>query len=227
MVDHTFVYTGAVQKIAELTKSGELGELYYYDSVRVNLGLFQHDVNVVWDLAVHDLAIMSYVLPHTPVGVSATGLSHVQGSSENIGYISVFFDSNVIAHIHVNWLAPVKVRRTLLGGSKRMIVYDDLEPSEKVKVYDKGISVAARNETAYQMLVNYRSGDMWAPKLSVTEALLTEINHFNACIQGSERPITGGKTGLEVVQILEAASVSMRSQGRMVELTPTLTGAVA
>jgi predicted dehydrogenase len=227
LVDHTFVYTGAVQKISELTTSGSLGSLYYYDSVRVNLGLFQHDVNVIWDLAVHDLAIMSHVLPHTPVGVSATGLSHVKGSSENIGYITVFFDSNVIAHIHVNWLAPVKVRRTLLGGSQRMIVYDDLEPSEKVKVYDKGISISQRNEAAYQMLVNYRSGDMWAPKLSVTEALLTEINHFNACIQGREKPMTGGSVGLEVVRILEAASESLRSRGRLVELRPELTGAVA
>lgn len=226
LVDHTFVYTGAVQKIRSLAQDGSLGELYYYDSVRVNLGLFQHDVNVIWDLAVHDLAIMSYVLPHTPVGVSATGISHVDGAAENIGYITVFFDANVIAHIHVNWLAPVKVRRTLIGGSEKMIVYDDLEPSEKVKVYDKGITVGARNEPAYNMLINYRSGDMWAPKLSVAEALLTEINHFNACIEGREKPLTGGMAGLEVVRILEAASESLRNRGRLVEIAPAYAGGV-
>ncbi len=142
-VDHTFVYTGAVRKMHQLVSSGDLGDIYYYDSVRVNLGLFQHDVNVIWDLAVHDLSIMDYVLPAQPVAVSASGLGHVPGEPENIGYVTFHFDKNtpVMAHVHVNWLAPVKVRRTLIGGSKKMIVYDDLEPSEKVKVYDKGITV--------------------------------------------------------------------------------------
>lgn len=228
MVDHTYVYTGAVAKIRELAQNRSLGELFYYDSVRVNLGLFQQDVNVIWDLAVHDLAIMSYVLPSKPVAVSATGISHFGGKIENIGYISVFFDSNVIAHIHVNWLAPVKIRRTLIGGSEKMIVYDDLEPSEKIKVYDKGITVPDRSEAAYNMLVNYRSGDMWAPKLSVKEALLTEIDHFNNCIEGREKPITGGESGLEVVRILEAATQSMKSRGRLVEMSDSLvTGLVA
>src|SRR5688572_28241719 len=171
MVDHTFVYTGAVRKMRELTEQGELGEIYYYDSVRINLGLFQPDVNVLWDLAVHDLSIMDYVLQAQPVAVSATGLAHVAGRPENIAYMTMFFDGRLIAHVHVNWLAPVKMRRTLLGGTRRMIVFDDLEASEKVKVYDRGISVNPSPENIYQMLVGYRSGDMWAPQLAVAEAL--------------------------------------------------------
>ena len=170
-VDHTFVHTGAVRKMRELVENG-LGDIYYYDSVRVNLGLFQHDVSVIWDLAVHDLSIMDYVLPARPVAVSATGMSHVAGEPENIAYLNLFFESNLIAHIHVNWLAPVKVRRTLIGGSRKMIVYDDLEPSEKIKVYDKGITLNGNpqqnGDKRYQMLVGYRTGDMWAPQLDMT-----------------------------------------------------------
>ena len=172
MVDHTFVYTGAVRKMRELTEAGELGEIYYYDSVRINLGLFQHDVNVLWDLAVHDLSIMDYVLDQRPVAVSATGLAHVAGRPQNIAYMTMFFESNLIAHVHVNWLSPVKVRRTLLGGSRRMVMFDDLEASEKIKVYDRGISLNPSPENMYQMLVGYRTGDMWAPQLAVTEALV-------------------------------------------------------
>jgi predicted dehydrogenase len=218
MVDHTFVYTGAVRKIRELVASNGLGDIYYYDSVRVNLGLFQHDVNVLWDLAVHDLSIMDYVLPSRPCAVSATGMSHVPGEPENIAYLTLFFDGCLIAHIHVNWLAPVKVRRTLIGGSHKMIVYDDLEPSEKVKVYDKGITVNKNTESLYQMLVGYRTGDMWAPQLDMTEALRTEALHFIQCIEGGERPITDGEAGLRVVQILEAATQSMAERGRLIEL---------
>ena len=182
MVDHTFVYTGAVQKMRELVGSGELGDLYYYDSVRINLGLFQQDVDVLWDLAVHDLSIMDFVLPQQPVAVSATGLAHVPGRPKNIAYMTMFFDGPMIAHVHASWLAPVKVRRTLLGGSRRMIVFDDLEGSEKIKVYDSGISVDPSPENVYQMLVGYRTGDMWAPKLSVTEALAVEAAHFVDCV---------------------------------------------
>ena len=218
MVDHTFVYTGAVRKIAALVSSGELGELYYYDSVRVNLGLFQHDVNVIWDLAVHDLSIMDHVLPLKPRAVSATGMSHVAGGHENIAYLTLFFENNFIAHIHVNWLAPVKVRRTLIGGSQRMIVYDDLEPSEKIKVYDRGITVNSHPENVYEMLVGYRSGDMWAPRLEPAEALKTEITHFLDCIERGARPITDGVSGLRVLELVEAASESMASRGRLVEL---------
>ena len=152
MVDHTFVYTGAVRKIRELVAAGALGDIYYYDSVRVNLGLFQHDVNVIWDLAVHDLSILDFVLTSKPVAVSATGISHLAGQPENVAYITLFFADNKIAHLHVNWLAPVKVRRTLIGGSEKMIVYDDLEPSEKVKIYDKGVVVSPRREEVYELL---------------------------------------------------------------------------
>lgn len=218
MVDHTFVYTSAVEKIHELTRSGELGDIYYYDSVRINLGLFQHDANVLWDLAVHDLSIMDYVLPQSPVAVSATGLAHVPGEPENIAYLTMFFDGSVIGHVHVNWLAPVKVRRTLLGGSRRMVVFDDLEASEKVKVYDRGISLNPSSENIYQMLVGYRTGDMWAPQLALTEALATEARHFVECVGGGGTPRTDGQAGLRVVRLLEAASESMAHQGRLVSL---------
>ncbi len=218
LVDHTFVYTGAVRKMHELVSSGELGDILYYDSVRVNLGLFQHDVNVLWDLAVHDLSIMSYILQSKPCAVSATGISHVPGGLENIAYLTLFFENNLIAHIHVNWLAPVKVRRTMIGGSQKMIVFDDLEPSEKIKVYDRGITVNNDVESVYRMLIGYRTGDMWAPKLDMTEALRTEGLHFLDCIEHGKRPITGGDAGLQVVKILEAATESMKKQGQLVEL---------
>jgi predicted dehydrogenase len=218
IVDHTFVYTGAVRKMQELVANNGLGDIYYYDSVRVNLGLFQHDVNVLWDLAVHDLSIMDYVLPNKPYAVSATGMSHVPGGPENIAYLTLFFESNLIAHLHVNWLAPVKVRRTLIGGSQKMIVFDDLDPSEKVKVYDKGITVNGNAEDAYQLLIGYRAGDMWAPRLEITEALHTEALHFIQCIREGDRPITDGTAGLRVVRILEAATQSMKQQGQLVKL---------
>jgi predicted dehydrogenase len=218
MVDHTFVYTGAVRRIEELIADGTLGEINYYDSVRVNLGLFQHDVNVVWDLAVHDLAIIDHVLKVRPCAVTATGMSHVAGQPENIAYLTLFFETNLIAHVNVNWLAPVKVRRTLIGGSRRMVVYDDLEPSEKVKVYDKGITVANDGESLYKLLVGYRTGDMWAPQLDMTEALRTQALHFVRCIEHGEPAITGGDAGLRVVQILEAATQALRDRGRLVDL---------
>jgi predicted dehydrogenase len=218
MVDHTFVYTGAVRKIREEVASGSLGNIYYYDSVRVNLGLFQHDVNVLWDLAAHDLSIMDYVLPVRPSAVSATGISHVPNEPENVAYLTLFFDSNIIAHIHVNWLAPVKVRRTLIGGARKMIVYDDLEPSEKIKIYDKGITVSNTPEHVYEMLISYRTGDMHAPQLQTTEALQTEANHFVRCVAGEEKPISNGESGLQVVSLLEAASYSLKQRGRPVEI---------
>jgi predicted dehydrogenase len=225
MVDHTFVYTGAVRKIRELVDDGSLGEIYYYDSTRVNLGLFQHDVNVIWDLAVHDLSIMDHVMPAAPVAVSATGLSHVEGSAENVAFLTLFFDGPQIAHLHVNWLAPVKVRRTLIGASKKMIVYDDIEQSEKIKVYDKGITLNRKTDPAekmYQVLVGYRTGDMLAPNLDMTEALRVEAAHFVDCVQSGKPPISDGQAGLRVVQILEAATESMRQRGRPVELPATV-----
>ena len=225
MVDHTFVYTGAVRKIRELVAEGKVGEIYYYDSVRVNLGLFQHDVDVIWDLAVHDLAIMIYVLGCMPCAIAATGMNHFQGGKENIAYITAFFEGMLIAHINVNWLAPVKIRRTLVGGSRKMIVYDDLEPSEKVKVYDKGITLNGNpqknGEKVYQMLVGYRTGDMWAPQLDMKEALGIELSQFVNCIEQSKTPITDGHAGLRVVRILEAATQSLAERGRVIELEPT------
>jgi predicted dehydrogenase len=218
LVDHTFVYTDAVRKIRELISSGQLGEIYYYDAVRVNLGLFQHDVNVIWDLAIHDLSIMDYVLPAKPVAVSATGISHIPGQPENVAYITLFFSGAQIAHVHVNWLTPVKVRHTLIGGSEKMILYDDLEPSEKLKVYDKGISVTPRPEDVYKLLVSYRSGDMWAPRLDNTEALQTEAQHFIECIANGSQPDTDGLAGLRMVNMIEAAEMSLRDRGRLIEL---------
>jgi predicted dehydrogenase len=214
MVDHTFVYTGAVRKIRELIERGSLGEIYYYDSTRVNLGLFQHDVDVIWDLAVHDLSIMEFILPEFPVAVSATGIGHVKGAAENIAYVTAFYDSPLIAHFSVNWLSPVKVRRTLIGGSRQMIVYDDVESSEKVKVYDKGITVKNGSEALYKLLVSYRSGDMYCPQLDVTEALRVEAVHFAECIEQSKTPLTDGFAGLRVVSVLEAATESMKNRGR-------------
>jgi predicted dehydrogenase len=218
LVDHTFVYTDAIRKVRDLISSGQLGEIYYYDAVRVNLGLFQHDVNVIWDLAIHDLSIMDYVLPNRPVAISATGISHVPGQPENVAYITLFFASRQIAHVHVNWLAPVKVRHTLIGGSEKMILYDDLEPSEKLKVYDKGINVTRGPEDVYKMLVSYRSGDMWAPKLENTEALQTEALHFIDCIEHNKQPETDGPAGLRMVKMIEAAEISLRDRGRLVEI---------
>ena len=218
MVDHTFIYTGAVRRMRELVATGELGDVYYYDSVRINLGLFQHDVDVLWDLAVHDLSIMDFILTQRPIRVSATGLAHVPGKPENIAYMTMFFDGPMIAHVHTSWLAPVKVRRTLLGGSRRMIVFDDLEASEKIKVYDSGISVDPSPENVYQMLVGYRTGDMWAPKLAVSEALAVEAAHFVECVTGGTRSQSDGEAGLRVVRLLEAASASMQNHGRPVSI---------
>jgi predicted dehydrogenase len=218
MVDHTFVYTGAVRKIRELIDKGSLGEIYYYDSTRINLGLFQHDVDVIWDLAVHDLSIMEYILPETPVAVSATGINHVPGASENIAYVTAFYQSSLIAHLSVNWLSPVKVRRTLIGGSKQMIVYDDMENSEKVKLYDRGITIKNGPESVYKMLVGYRSGDMYSPQLDVTEGLRLEAQHFADCVENGKTPITDGHAGLRVVSVLEAATQSMRERGRSVAI---------
>lgn len=217
-VDHTFVYTGAVRKIHDLIHTDGIGDIYYYDSTRVNLGLFQHDVNVIWDLAVHDLSIMDYLLPSHARAVSATGIAHVAGGLEDIAYLTFFFDGSLIGHVNVNWLAPVKIRRTLIGGSRKMIVYDDLEPSEKIKVYDKGITVNADAASIYQMKIGYRSGDMWAPQVEISEALLVEVKHFVDCITGGRPSLTDGHAGLRMVQALEAASLSMRERGRVVEL---------
>ncbi|MFC7397076.1 Gfo/Idh/MocA family protein [Chelatococcus sp. GCM10030263] len=220
MVDHTFVYTGAVQKIRDLISLGIVGDIFYYDSTRINLGLFQRDVNVMWDLAVHDLAILDFVLDDKPVAISASGADHFNGSRENMAHIVLYFSRGTIAHLNVNWLAPVKVRRTLIGGSQRMIVYDDLEPSEKVKIYDRGVNVTASPEQVYEMRVSYRIGDMWAPQISVKEALVTEVEHFVDCIANNALPLTNGHSGLAVIEYLECATQSLRQRGHPIELAP-------
>jgi len=216
MVDHTFIFTGVVRKIKELINNGELGDIYYFDSIRVNLGLFQHDVNVIWDLAPHDLAIMNYLIPGKPVAVSATGAAHLNGL-ENVAYITVYFPHNIIAHINVNWLSPVKVRTTLLSGQKKMLVWNDLEPADKIKIYDKGVEIT-NAEGVYNLLVSYRSGDMWAPKVDQTEALKLEAKHFIDSIKNGNGNINDGQAGLSVVKMLEAANSSLRSRGKVVEL---------
>ncbi|MBD3298122.1 MAG: gfo/Idh/MocA family oxidoreductase, partial [candidate division Zixibacteria bacterium] len=213
MVDHTFLYTGAVRKITEMIDSGELGDILYFDSVRVNLGLFQHDVNVIWDLAPHDVSIMDAVIRKQPKQVSAVGLAHFGTTIENIAYVNVTFDEPVIAHFHLNWLAPVKVRTTLIGGTKRMIVYDDTEPSEKIKVYDKGVSIETNVEQIRKNLVEYRIGDMYAPHIASTEALDLVAREFIASITESRVPLTDGVAGRRVVSILEAASQSLTQNG--------------
>jgi predicted dehydrogenase len=217
MVDHTFIYTGAVRKIKDLIDKGVLGDLYYFDSVRINLGLFQHDVNVVWDLAPHDLSIMDYLIDKRPVSVSAVGSCHIGNRLENIAYLTVNFDNDVIAHFHVNWLAPVKIRTVMIGGTKSMILYDDMENSEKVKVYDRGVEVKTK-EGVYETLVQYRMGDMYAPKLDQTEALTVATQHFVDCIRDNKVPITDGIAGLNVVRILEAADSSIKQQGKIIPL---------
>ena len=217
-VDHTFVYTGAVRKMHEIVASGELGKIYYYDSSRVNLGLFQHDVNVISDLGVHDFSILDHLLKEHPNAVSAAGINHFPGTPENLAYITMFYDSGTIAHVNVSWLAPVKVRQILLGASNKMITYDDLQPSEKVKVYDKGVSFTDDPEKIYEMRVGYRTGDMWAPKLDETEALRVAANHFVDCIEQSKSPETDGRMGLRVVELVEAATSSMRGRGETVHI---------
>jgi predicted dehydrogenase len=219
-VDHTFIYTGAVRKMREIIKSGELGRMYYYDSIRVNLGLFQRDVNVISDLAVHDFSILDYLLGEHPVAISAGGSNHFPGTPENLAYITLFYESGTIAHANVSWLAPVKVRQILIGGSKKMIIYNDLDPSEKVKVYDKGVSFTDDPEQIREMRVGYRTGDMWAPRLADTEALRVASAHFIDCIEHSKVPETDGRLGLRVVELIEAATSSMRGRGETVYVKP-------
>jgi predicted dehydrogenase len=217
MVDHTFVYHGAVQLVKRLVDSGRLGEMYYFDSVRVNLGLFQTDVDVLWDLAVHDLSILQYLVGRQPCAVAATGMAHVSGRPVDIAYLTLYYDS-FIGHIHANWLAPVKVRRTLIGGSLQMVVYDDLELTEKVKIYDKGITIANDQEEVYKRLISYRTGDMLAPQFDTTEALRVEVQHLLDCVDHGTRPMTDGEAGCGVVEVLEQASRSLLERGRLIEL---------
>jgi predicted dehydrogenase len=216
MVDHTFLFTGAVRKIRELVDEGVLGSLYYYDSTRVNLGLFQHDVSVVWDLAPHDLSIMSFLIPEEPEAVIATGQAHLNGHVD-VAFITVYFPGNTIAHINVNWLSPVKVRTTLIGGEKKMLVWNDLEADEKIKIYDKGVQMG-NGQGLYELMVSYRSGDMWAPRVEQAEALRVELAYFVDSIVKDRTPINDGVAGLRVVKLLEAADRSLAERGRAVAL---------
>jgi predicted dehydrogenase len=216
MVDHTFLFTGAVRKIRKLLDEGVLGKLYYYDSTRVNLGLFQHDCNVIWDLAPHDLSIMNHLLDDDAEAVSATGQTHLNGH-EDIAFITAYFPEKMIAHINVNWLSPVKVRTTLIGGEKKMLVWNDLEADEKLKIYDKGVDVK-NQEGLYNLLVSYRSGDMWSPQVEQVEALKLELSYFVDCIRNDEQPFNDGLAGLKVVRMLEAANESVAKRGELVYL---------
>jgi predicted dehydrogenase len=216
MVDHTFLFTGAVRRIKEFIDDGTLGNLYYYDSTRVNLGLFQHDVNVIWDLAPHDLSIMDYLIKEKPEAVVATGERHLNGVAD-IAFINIFYPNNIIGHINVNWLSPVKVRTTLIGGEKKMLVWNDLEADEKIKVYDKGVQMTS-GEGVYQLLVSYRSGDMWAPRVEQVEALREEAAYFADCILNNKKPFNDGVAGLSVVKMLEAADRSLEQKGKIIQL---------
>ena len=216
MVDHTFLFTGAVKRMHELIDNGTLGRLYYYDSTRVNLGLFQHDVNVIWDLAPHDLSIMDYLIKQKPEALVATGQVHLN-SLEDLAYLTIYFPDRIIAHINVNWLSPVKVRTTLIGGEKKMLVWNDLEADEKIKVYDKGVDVK-NGQKVYELLVSYRSGDMWAPKVDQVEALAAEARYFVECVSKNQTPFNDGVAGLRVVKMLEAADRSLQERGKAVEL---------
>jgi predicted dehydrogenase len=214
MVDHTFLFSGAVRKIRELIDNDVLGTLYYYDSTRVNLGMFQHDANVVWDLAPHDLSIMDHLIEGEPQAIVATGEKHVNGV-ENVAFITIYFSNKVIAHLNVNWLSPVKVRTTLIGGEKKMLVWNDLEADEKVKIYDKGVERHNGNGNAYDLRVSYRAGDLWVPRVEQAEALKHETQYFVDCVLGNVTPFNDGKAGLRVVQMLEAIDTSMAKTGGM------------
>jgi predicted dehydrogenase len=216
MVDHTFLFSGAVRKIRDVIDAGTLGSLYYFDSTRVNLGLFQHDVSVVWDLAPHDLSIMDYIIGAQPQAVVTTGANHLNGHAD-MAFITVYFPGEIIAHINVNWLSPVKVRTTLIGGKDKMLVWNDLEADEKIKIYDKGVQMTSNQnpQGVYDLLVSYRSGDVWAPKVQQTEALKVELDYFADCIVKKQAPINDGLAGLRVVRLLEAAEESLKAQGKL------------
>jgi predicted dehydrogenase len=216
MVDHTFLFTGAVKKISELIESGVLGDLYYYDSLRVNLGLFQHDVSVIWDLAPHDLSIMDHWIKREPEAIVATGEKHLNGV-EDVAYITIYFPGSIIAHINVNWLSPVKMRMTLVGGQKKMLVWNDLVADEKVRVYDKGVDLTS-GEGLRDILVSYRTGDMWAPQVQQREALRGELDYFATCIDAGRTPFNDGMAGLRIVRMLEAANRSIQKRGELIRL---------
>ncbi len=215
-VDHTFIYNGAVIKMKELIEKNELGDILYFDSERINLGLFQKDVNVIWDLAPHDLSIMQFILGKNAKAISANGIANFNGK-ENIAHISIYFEDNCFAHFHVNWVSPVKIRRMIVGGTKKMLVYDDMENFEKIKVYDSGIDIKSA-EGIYEALVQYRIGDMYSPKVNQTEALALGARECIDAIKQNRQPLTSGYDGLEVVKLLEASDKSLKGMGKIVEV---------
>jgi len=217
MVDHTFIFTGAVQRIKEAVDKNELGELYYYDSTRVSLGLFQRDTNVIWDLAPHDFSIMDYIIKNKPLSLSAQGIDHMRRGHENIAFITIYFENNLIGHLNINWLSPVKIRSTLIGGEKKMLVWDDLKADEKIKIYNRGVKVTNK-EGIYNLMVDYRSGDMVSPRVDHTEALKKELEYFVECIKKNKQPINDGKAGLRVVRLLELTNKSLRNHGKLMKV---------
>jgi len=219
MVDHTFLFNGAVRKIRQVMDSGVLGNLYYYDSTRVNLGLIQHDANVVWDLAPHDLSIIDHLIPGGPEAVVATGEKHVSGV-EDMAFVTMYYPDKVIAHLNMNWLSPVKVRTTLIGGEKKMLVWNDLEADEKIKIYDKGVERSTTNGS-YDLRVSYRAGDLWVPRVEQVEALMVETQYFVDCVLNEQTPFNDGYAGLRVVQMLEAIDQSISQKGKMVYCSST------
>ena len=218
MVDHTFIHSPAIRKIKDLLDAGEFGEIFYVDSVRINLGIFQNDVNVVWDLAPHDLSIVDHLLGRLPRCVTATGASHTRSGLEDVAYLSLDFGDGLLATFHVNWLSPVKVRHLIVGGSKKSLVYNDLNHWEPIKVYDRGITVNEDPEARRGVLINYRTGDIWSPHLESSEPLQNVVRHFADCVRTRRRPLTDGEAGLRVVRILEAAQASIKSGGERVRL---------
>ena len=217
-VDHIFIYTGAIRKIKQIIQNGELGDLIYYDSTRVNLGLFQQDVDVVWDLAAHDISIMDYLMPFKKYTVSATGSNYYGNGIVPKSLLTIYMENNVVGHINVSWVSPVKIRHTLIGGTSKMILYDDNNPSEKVKVYDKGVDLSVTKEELYRLKVQYRIGDMYAPKLEEFEALAMGTEHFADCIVNGKKPMTDGRAGLEVVKVLVASKESLKKKGAPIEI---------
>ena len=220
MVDHTFLYSAPVQRIKQIVDSGELGQIYFVDSVRINLGLFQHDINVVWDLAPHDLSIMDLLIGRLPKSLSAFGACHADGHSEieDVAYLNLDFGGGMLASFHVNWLSPVKIRHFVVGGSRKGLVYNDLLPDEKIRVYDRGITVSHDQETKRGILVGYRTGDVWAPHVDRVEPLQVMVSHFAECVADGKRPLTDGEAGLRIVRILEAAQRSIKAQGGRITL---------
>ncbi len=217
MVDHTFLYTPAIKKIKELMKKGDIGDIFYFDSVRVNLGLFQSDVNVIWDLAPHDFSMMQYLLDKKPLTLKAMGADHTGSGLEDTAYVHIDFGNNLIAHFHLNWLSPVKIRKVLIGGTKKMVVFDDMENSEKVKLYDKGINVKSK-EDEYQKLVKYLLGDSYSPMLDNKEAFREVIGDFISAVKKGTKPISSCYEGLKVVKLLEATQQSIKSNGKLIHL---------